>query len=253
MIIFDYASEKGVVRPNNEDVAWSGKNESNNFLAILCDGLGGYKGGSNASDIVLETFKKTFLKVNFDHFSKSEIDEWVTEIIKESRHNISLFLEKNKSQNMLSMATTMVCGIIIKNKVYIYNVGDSRCYYIERGKSKQITIDQNLFNFFKRTNALEEKYIKYKSDLYSLLQFIGIKSARAVNSESFITELQKNSYLVLTSDGVHNFTNINIIEDIIYKNNKNKLSESCSNIISNALANSSNDNLSIVIIGDRYE
>ena len=252
MIVFDFASEKGVVRPNNEDVAWSGKNVSNNFLAILCDGLGGYKGGSNASDIVLETFKKAFLKVNFDHFSKSEIDKWVTEIIKESRHNITLFL-KNKSESMMSMATTMVCGIIIKNKVYIYNVGDSRAYYIKSKKSKQITIDQNLLNFFKKTNAPEERYVKYKNDLYSLLQFIGVESKRDVDAESFTIELERDSYLVLTSDGVHNFSDILIFEDIIYKNKKNKLSEACSNIISNALANSSNDNLSIVIIGDEYE
>ena len=44
-------------------------------MALVCDGLGGYKGGSAASEILVNTIQEKFLVTNFNQYSKQQICE----------------------------------------------------------------------------------------------------------------------------------------------------------------------------------
>ncbi len=237
----------GTVRSNNEDAVWSGSNEWGNYIAIVCDGLGGYKGGSAASEILVSTLRDKFLVTDFSQFSKEEITSWVDNAILKAREDITKYIMDNKSKELANMASTLVCAIVVKDNAYIFNVGDSRCYKISKDKSYQVTVDQNLYNYLLKNNKDEDQFLKYKDNLYAITQFIGALSMKQIIPDVFEVPLKPGEYLVLTSDGVHNFTTIrDFIDSII---SEEDYAKKCSSILSKAIANRSNDNLSVVIIG----
>ncbi len=237
----------GTVRNNNEDAVWTGSNEWNNYMALVCDGLGGYKGGSAASEILVNTIQEKFLATNFNQYSKQQICEWVDQAIVRAREAITEYIISSSNKELSHMASTMVCAIIIKNQVYVFNVGDSRAYKISKEKSYQITVDQNLYNYLVKNNKPEETFIKYKDNLYAITQFIGAITSKPIVPDVFETTLNPGEYLILTSDGVHNFTTIrDFIDSLIAEES---FAKKCSSILSKAIANRSNDNLSIAIVG----
>lgn len=244
---YSHLTNVGTVRSNNEDAVWSGSNEWGNFVGLVCDGLGGYKGGSAASEILVNTFKNKFLSTNFNQLTKDEISSWIDNVILKAREEITEYISKNLSKDLANMASTLVCAIVVNENVYVFNVGDSRAYKISKEKSYQITVDQNLYNYLVMNNEPEEKFIQYKDNLFAITQFIGGISMKKIVPNLFETTLKHGEYIILTSDGVHNFVTIkDMIDSLIMEDEYPK---KCSSILSKAIANRSNDNLSIVIIG----
>lgn len=239
-------SDIGNVRQNNEDYAWSGINKYNNMAGIVCDGLGGYKGGSAASEITVSTFIEKFENTDFNIYTGDQIVEWIDNIIESTRNKIANHIQDN--EKLENMATTFVCSIVVGSKVYIFNVGDSRAWYITREhKGHQVSEDQNLLNYLNKMSAPKELYRLHRENLFAITQFIGTKNKRIVKPDVFIEQAAKGDYVVLTSDGCHNFIDIHQMVDAISFDHDN-LDNACNAIISKALVNYSNDNLSIVIL-----
>lgn len=243
---YSFLTNIGVVRQNNEDAAWSGENKYKNYAGLVCDGLGGYKGGSAASEITVSLFKERFENTNFSDFDETQISEWVDRTITKAREEILKHVEKNPQ--LANMATTFVCCLIINYEAYIYNIGDSRSYLISKRKSYQITEDQNLLNYLIKNKASKKHFEIHKENLYAITQFVGAINHKTLKIDYFHISLQPKDIIVLSSDGTHNWISIQeMIKSIIFEEN---FSDACNSIISKALANKSNDNLSIVILGD---
>ena len=66
-------------------------------------------------------------------------------------------------------------------------------------------------------------------------------------SKLYVEECQPFTLAVLTSDGIHEYVNLDTIEDII--NGEENLEEKCSMIVQKAIDNGSEDDVSVVIIG----
>ncbi len=242
-------SDIGTVRQNNEDSCWSGVNAFGNLAGLVCDGLGGYKGGSTASETTVRVFKQKFEQTDLSALSPEQINLWIGYVIDEARSEISHYVEKNIK--LSNMATTFVCALVIGDKAYIYNVGDSRAWLVsETYGYKQITIDQNLLNYLKKVGAPKELYDKHKENLYAITQYIGAKGVppkREIKPDVFQINLQPGDYIVLTSDGCHNFIDPKDLSNKIL--HATDFYETPTQIIAHALSNDSNDNLSVVILG----
>lgn len=243
---FDFLSDVGQVRQNNEDVAWSGINQYNNFAGVICDGLGGYKGGSTASGIMVDIFRERFNEIDLNYLTREQIVEWIINVINAARERIALKVVDDVQ--LKNMATTFVCCIIVNSKAYIFNVGDSRCWYISKDRYYQITEDQNLYNYLVKVKAGPEYFQMHRDNLFAITQFVGSMNNKSVTPDVYEIDVEPNSFFVLTSDGCHNFIELNDMVRYVFEN-QNNFSNACNSIIAKALSNNSNDNLSIVIMG----
>ena len=95
--------------------------ENGAFLAILADGMGGYKGGEIASKVVSDTFRKEFKLIG-------TIEESLKETLLKANHNLQL--KKDENQELNQMGTTLIVLYFNKESFRWISVGDSPLYIL---------------------------------------------------------------------------------------------------------------------------
>ena len=101
----------GRIRTTNEDSAIAVINNSGDVLLCVCDGMGGYKKGDYASQILCETLKSEFLKKK-GFITKFSAIKWASDIIDNVNKKIYKKAQANDYENM---GTTIVLCMIVKN------------------------------------------------------------------------------------------------------------------------------------------
>ncbi len=247
---FFYKTSTGNYRKINQDngVCLIKKNE-NIVLAALCDGMGGHNYGETASQIAIDILEKEFKKEKFYNFKSNDYFYWLKNVvnnIKEYMKNYSL--NKNEDK-LLDMGTTFLVTIIKNDMVYVINIGDSRLYAFNlNNKLIQITKDQNILN--------NEKYKKMvMNNSFNNDYTIGklLTSALGPNKKMQIDAYKLNKmkgFLLLTTDGVHDYVDKNEIQKEL--NKKTTLKTIVNNLMKLALDNYSTDNLTILLLKINY-
>ncbi|MCK5867320.1 MAG: serine/threonine-protein phosphatase [Mycoplasmataceae bacterium] len=231
----------GVVRVENQDRA-AVFNKKGITLGILCDGMGGHKGGSFASAITIDTFEKEFNK-SFPFGNIDNIDKWFLKTIKESKKNMTFFAKGDVG--LLDMGTTVTAAIVIDGDIKIYNIGDSRTY-IYNGLLHQITKDHNLRNYYiENYNYSVEKAATVRGAT-ALTSALGPKKKVKIDNYKLPIE-PETKFVVLTSDGIHDYISKPLFDKII--SSKKPLEKKSINLIKEAIKGKSADNLTVVILG----
>lgn len=240
-INYSLYTSKGV-KPLNEDACWYGQNCSNQILAIVCDGIGSEKNSEIASSVVVQEFQNSFIKAKRILIPNI----WFKKTLASTYEKLhALSIEKN-----IQVGTTLVLCLIIKNKAYIFNIGDSRLYHfsIEYHSWNQITKDHNLFNFLQKNKAPQIAYIKNKDSLLALTQYIDSSSKKCMLYDYEEVLLKSNDVIFLGTDGLYNYINIETINEIISVNRSNGFEKISEILVNKAIANYSNDNVTCIVV-----
>ncbi|MGL5519853.1 MAG: PP2C family protein-serine/threonine phosphatase [Metamycoplasmataceae bacterium] len=235
----------GVVREENQDRADVIEND-NIVIAILCDGMGGHFGGSLASSITINTFKDEIHKAPNN---KTEISEWVKTTIKKAKEN--MIYEAGEDSSKKDMGTTLTIAIIFKKtkEIVIFNIGDSRTYIYD-GLLYQITRDHNLMNYYIDKEGMSEFEASKIPGATALTSALG--PTKKTNIEAFTIDndfssnSEKKIFLVLTSDGIHDYISKPKFEMILSDNNP--LQVKSEDLIRSAIKGGSTDNLTVILL-----
>ena len=146
-------THKGLVRDDNEDnftintasrkLAFKNINYVSEaeapLLAAVFDGMGGESKGDYASYISAKTAKRLYTSLK--EGDGAPVAEQIAQYVQNANDQIRDFLEEN---NCRSGGST-VCAVIIRDGVvYPFSLGDSRIYYENEGKIRQLTRDHSL-------------------------------------------------------------------------------------------------------------
>lgn len=128
---FDYAaaSDRGLVRGNNEDSAYAGP-----YLLALADGMGGHAAGEVASQIMIRHLQKLDADPGENDMAAllgSIADDANAEIRSEALEHVEY----------TGMGTTLCALLFNGEEIALCHVGDSRAYRLRDGKLTQITKD----------------------------------------------------------------------------------------------------------------
>jgi len=247
---YSCASHIGKVRKNNEDYC-KGEIIDTDFGTIgifaLADGMGGHNKGEVASELAVENIIK-FLKENLLQSNDIKID-YIDDIIKQAYHSVNkIIYEKSiTSLEFEGMGTTLVTAITYKNNLYVANVGDSRCYLLNEGGLKKITIDHSVVEELVKANIITEEEAKTHPRRNHITRAIGTDEMVIV--DIFKLETNKDNKILLASDGLTGFVDDNIIENIILKDEDAK--DLAQELINTANDISGRDNISVVLIDDK--
>lgn len=237
-------TDVGKVRSENQDSFRIERVEDKScIVAVLCDGMGGAKAGSLASELAADTFMSHTLKRL--HLSR-DLDA-VLDVMSSaaSASNNMVFTKSEESTAYTGMGTTLVSALVSKNKAYVLNIGDSRAYHIKKDGMKQITKDHSLVqHLVDKGEITEEEALVHPKRNY-ITKALGV--SEKVYGDKFELRLKRGDRLMLCSDGL-----INAVSEAeiftLAKLNHDPLSLGRV-LIKRALEEGAKDNVTIVIIG----
>ncbi len=226
-------------RTTNQDKVAIANTRNGQLLAVVCDGMGGHNSGELASKIVCEYMMDCF-KIMPGFVSSLEAKSWLEDTIKKANQ-----LTKRQAQTSpmhLGMGTTIVVALVFQNKVYIGNIGDSRCYQIDETIT-QLTEDDTFVNELIKSGVISKEEAKFHPKRNVLMKAVGVQEDIDVLIQEYDL---KQGYLLLCSDGLYNAISENQIYDIVVS--ENTLERKCHALIDLALKQHGSDNISIALI-----
>lgn len=235
-----YITDPGMVREHNEDSVIIVKNDNNEYLLAVADGMGGHLCGEVASNIAIEHLGKRFKSIS-SIGNKEDAIKWLKEVVNEI--NVLIFKYTDEHIESKGMGTTLVLAVLTKDFLIYGNIGDSSGFAIKQGHLHKITNDHTLVNVLVKSGELTEEEAKNHPQKNVLMKALG--SSMTAELDIFDVESDVNGIL-LCSDGLTNMLEIEKIEgvlneDIPLGNKLGKLIYKCNN-------RGGNDNISIACL-----
>lgn len=234
---FGSATDIGLVRASNEDKALSLIDADGNVLLCVCDGMGGYMKGDFASKIAADIVSNAF-KTKRKWIFAFQVRQWIDKIIKTI--NFSVFSQANDSDTLKGMGTTLCIAIFFRERIYVANIGDSRCYILINEDAKQITRDQTYVEYLASYKEIKEEEKLTSKDRHALMNFIGQK--KSVDYELKVLKNNRKTIL-LCSDGLYNNATNKQISSVL--SSQERLDQKISSLIGVANSNGGTDNIAI--------
>lgn len=229
-------SDKGNKRDSNQDSYLV--NESLG-LFVVADGMGGHSGGEVASSLAVQTLEQEIKIVKSAPFPSRE------KLYKAYEQASVRIFDKaaTDSPELLGMGTTMVSCYLENKRIYISNVGDSRCYLYSDQYLWQVTEDHSLMNEQIRSGLLRPDQMANFTGRNVITRSVGYE--RLVHPDIVDREVSAGETYLLCSDGLTGMVTDQKIAEIF---NTKPLQEVALALIQAALANGGDDNVTVLLI-----
>lgn len=230
-------TDVGRVRQLNQDYLYTSENPVGNLdnLFIVADGMGGHNAGDFASKFTVENVVELI-----GQSEETEPVKIIETAIEEANRRL---LKKAEAPELSGMGTTLVVCTIRDGEACIANVGDSRLYVIGDGIT-QITHDHSLVEEMVRLGELEPESARTHPNKNIITRAIGAGDELKV--DFFQIPLEKNSYILMCSDGLTNMVDDDDIKFIVDR--QRDLVEITESLIKAANDNGGKDNIAIIMI-----
>ncbi|MDR1538070.1 MAG: serine/threonine-protein phosphatase [Clostridiales bacterium] len=202
------ASMKSIIGTRNEQQdACFLHIEGGELFALVCDGMGGLRGGKAASLIASERMKKLFFSKSpetpYPDFFLSAVD-----ILDEC-----VFHLKSTEGESLAAGTTITAVAADGNKLYWLSVGDSRLYIIRGNEIARATRDHNIHLALKNKSSESGIRCSHASRGDALISFIGIGGIQLMDINKTAFLMMPKDKILLTTDGLFKIlSDIEILE-----------------------------------------
>jgi protein phosphatase len=235
-------TDLGRVRENNEDKFEYYIPAEPHVLALrgevflVCDGMGGHAAGQIASELAC----KTFIDVYLNHPAAETEIALKAGVVAAHRYvsDVGQLVPARKG-----MGTTLSGLVLLQDRYYVAQVGDSRVYLLREGVLTQLTEDHTWVDEMIRMGRLSPAEAENHPYKHVLTRAIGGEGP--VEPDIFTGELRENDVFLLCSDGL-----INHVSDEGIKTQlaANAPSEACWKLVGAALQDGGSDNCTVMIV-----
>lgn len=231
----------GPLRHENQDNFRIRQFSDGTTLGIVCDGMGGASCGREASELAVNVISERFTN---GYNSKMEINSVKNLLVTAvTASNSIVYSESIKDEEKKGMGTTCVATFVKNNVASIVSVGDSRAYLINSKGITQITNDHTYVEMlFEQGKISKEEMTKHKMRHY-ITKAIGTE--KEIEVDYFEVDIEKDSIILLCTDGLSNYCTNEMIFNFVYQND---ISQACDNLIEYVNTHGGKDNITVVII-----
>ena len=207
------ATDVGARRPNNQDTFVIADLQSGDLsnpcsrteiplskqgiLLLVCDGMGGAAAGDLAARIAAEAIKQELVGAG------QAVAEHPNESLKSAvvGANGAVFAEAKAHPEARGMGTTCTAAIVLPDRLFVAQIGDSRAYLLRDGRLQLLTRDQTMVDQLLASGALRPDQVATFPYRNVLTQAVGTQSTiEPVTSEA---RLRRGDRILLCSDGLH--------------------------------------------------
>lgn len=237
-----YLTDTGKVRTHNEDSVTILKNANNEYLMIVCDGMGGHRKGEVASSMAITALGSRFNKIS-SIGSKLDAVNWLNDSVNEINKNILEYASNNPDS--AGMGTTIVIALLTHDYLIFGNIGDSSGFVLKKGKVHKVTKDHTLVNLLVQAGNLTEEEARFHPKRNVLMKALG--AANTIELDIFDIVDMTVDAILLCSDGLTNMLTNEQIEKVL--NDKElEIEEKVSKLIRKCNARGGTDNISIAYL-----
>jgi serine/threonine protein phosphatase PrpC len=235
-----YLTDAGRVREHNEDNLIILKNDNNEYLMAVADGMGGHKAGEVASYIAINHLETGFLrKDNFG--SKQDAVNWIRNCVTEINNKIFKYTSEHEESK--GMGTTLVIAIFTEEYLLFANIGDSSGFVMKKNKLFKVTNDHTLVNLLVTTGELSEEEAKSHPRKNVVMKALGAINPAEIDIFDVDTDVDS---ILLCSDGLTSMLTHEQIEKVL--NSDLSIEDKINRLIRKSNNRGGNDNISIAYL-----
>ena len=208
-------SQMGCVRDHNEDMilidtetyrdAYTTRTfnlgEEQPCIVAVCDGLGGHAAGEIASQDAAQELGNhvaTLSHILSPGELHADLESWSQE------EHLYLLQQGLEHPEQRGMGTTLVAVLVYRNRFYLINCGDSRCYLSSADMLRQLSTDHSLFNI---SNDLKDRH--------TLTNCLGASADSYIDFTDITPCITSGSRLLLCSDGLSDMCPDSLLQQLL--------------------------------------
>ena len=222
------------------------------WLFVVADGVGGIAGGALASEMAVTTLAE-FLGHAAGFFNRLDADREneLLDQLEEAVHSVHRRItERYGSPSTGSRsrhaapgpATTLTMALLVWPRAYIVHVGDSRAFYLRKGRLRQLTRDQTTGEYMVDAGAWTEEQAAKAPMGGTLVSALGGDEMTVAVG---LVDLQPGDVLLLCTDGLTRHVGDERIAEILKR--APDAETACRELVADALAGGGHDNVTVLV------
>ena len=237
-------TDKGRLRGNNEDAFLILPRE---MVYAVADGVGGHNSGEVASKKAVEGFREyinthPIETLHFPPDNQNACKDYFNECL--IKINQDIILCSNLKPKYSGMATTLAAAIILLNKLFVVNIGDSRVYLVRDGVISQITVDHTVVNQMIANGDLSVEEARVHPRKNEITKALGVEEV--ILPDFFARDLIPGDRILLCTDGLYGeLSDSDICDTVSFGDD---LSDICESLVAKANANGGRDNTTVICV-----
>jgi len=212
------------------------------YLLVVADGVGGIKGGKLASGTAVEALAEHIGQTigcyyNFDVEKEHEFLEQLERAVEHSHERVREALVRDGR----GPATTLTLVALVWPRAYVVHVGDSRVYYLRRGRLKQLTRDQTAYEELVDQGVMSEEQARRAGLRNVLTSALGAQIKPSIG----LVDLEPGDALLLCTDGLTK--HVSDDEIAVMLGNPECAEATCKRLVEMTLARGASDNVTVIV------
>lgn len=231
---FAAVTDIGLYRKRNEDQYWI---DSERKLFVVCDGMGGHRGGDVASRLAVDTLRQT---LSFN--GNEQIVTCLRSSVEEA--NQVVYRQGQADPDLSDMGTTLTAAIIHEGHMTVAHVGDSSLYHFRDGHLSKITRDHTLAGRMLAEGLINPQDLAGNQYNHVLTRAIGVDPQ--VEIDVIQIEVTPGDWIMLCTDGLTDL--VRDAQIAAYLAQAGEPQDKASALVNLALQQGGFDNITVVLI-----
>ncbi len=243
-------TDVGMVRDHNEDAVMALQytrdslvEPAQNYLYVVCDGMGGAEAGEVAAAIAVSTIRGYVQ----ERLASAEIQEPCKLMIAALEEANSRIIEYQAAHpESRGMGSTGVAALVRPPDVALAWVGDSRGYLLEGATLRQVTKDHSLVARLVEIGQITAEEAKHHEHKNVITRSLGARQSGPAGAEAVAFRLKRGDRMLLCSDGLTSHVDDPDIARILRRHASPD--DAARELIAAANAGGGTDNISVVVV-----
>lgn len=231
----------GRSRSSNQDAFICGRLSDTALFAVVCDGMGGARGGNVASSIavrviaerIADTYRETMTLQSVRYMLESAV----------AAANVEVFDAAMADVQLRGMGTTVVAVVMTGRDGVVAHIGDSRAYLLSENGIEQVTRDHSVVQAMVENGQISESEARHHPRKHFITRALGVE--QTVECELHEIAVPEGATLLVCTDGL---TNMVDTDDIYTTVTTAPPEEIADRLIGKANMAGGSDNITVAVI-----
>jgi PPM family protein phosphatase len=198
-------TDRGRKRPSNEDAFGFSVDHG---IYVVADGMGGAAAGEIASSLAVDEVLRHLTSGRDAAVPLPGLAEKAV-----CAANEAIYSRAQRNRRLNGMGTTLVALVVEESRVWVLNVGDSRCYRFRNGRLEQLTLDHSLVEEQVRMGRMSNAEARRSPLRNVITRALGTQNC--VTPDCFEFQVEPGDVYMLCSDGLTRELTDKAIETIL--------------------------------------